>query len=75
MDEWPPWAPYRRPLSGVWPAADSHPSRAFAIHPEDGRDDVTHLASGRYVRIKHSSERFALLGLVDNVEHVAGVTP
>ena len=42
-------------------------------HAEYGQHDVAHLASRRDVRIEHGDEGPALLGLVDQVEHIAGV--
>ena len=44
-------------------------------HAEHGQHDVAHLAPGRHVRVEHGDVGAPLLGLVNEVEHVAGVTP
>jgi hypothetical protein len=42
-------------------------------HAEDGDDDVAYLAARRNMRVEDGHECSALLALMDQVEHIAGI--
>jgi len=64
-----------RPLDTLALPLTDEPTLHLSDHAKYGQHDVAHLAARRDVRVEHGDARATLLGLVNQVEDVAGVAP